>query len=547
MINQARVKRGMYFDSIVLMQVARALSEMEEVEDAALVMATATNLQLLADAGLAPFLGLTVSPGEGDVLMVVRASDETHAEAALEAAEARLLRSTREAAPARAGEMGRARQPHSLEAATAEQTYPPAGVAVISVPGMYAALEARQALRAGLHVFLFSDNVGLEEEIALKQLGAERGLLVMGPDCGTARLNGAGLGFVNVVPDGPVGIIGASGTGMQQVMCLLAQAGYGISQAIGCGGRDLSAEVGAMTTLQALRLLQSDAETRVIVLISKPPDPSVAERVLEVAASGEKAVVAIFLGADPTLWQGKYGTRVHIVSTLTEAARVAASLCETGKPQLSPVARGDTGDAQTRTGSPVKDHPAALSASAELQTARPPYLAALFSGGTLCDEALHIWSDHPGPVYSNIPLNPAWRWRETGTGSGHYALDLGADEYTRGRPHPMIDPEARLKYLRKAASDPQTGVILLDIVLGYCAHPDPAAVYGPVIQASLQQATQAGRRLNYVISLCGTEGDPQQLSRQESRLRAAGAEVYTSNAEAARRCLELLTKLQRDS
>jgi FdrA protein len=527
----------MYFDSITLMSVARAVSEMEGIEDAAAVMATPTNLQLLSEAGLAPFTGMTGEPGGSDVLIVVRASDEARAQAALDAAEARLLRTTREIPSAlhAAGESHNARQPRSLE--EARQRQPEANIALISVPGMYAALEAQQALRAGLHVFLFSDNVSLEDEVALKRLGARRDLLVMGPDCGTARLNGVGLGFVNVVPDGPVGIVGASGTGMQQVMCLLARAGYGISQAIGCGGRDLSAEIGAITALQGLRWLQEDAETRVIVLISKPPAPEVAEQVLAAAASGQKPVVVIFLGADPTAWQGRYGEHLHFARTLAEAAHIAAALCATSAAENSIAARENEPARQKMT--PVASGPAAPGGGRP-RTSGPPYLAGLFSGGTLCDEALHIWGERLGPVYSNIPLKPLWRWREDLKGQGHYTLDLGADEYTRGRPHPMIDPEARLKYLRAAASDPRTGVILLDIVLGYCAHPDPAAIYAPLIQETLQQASEAGRQLHYVVSLCGTEGDPQQLSRQQASLRAAGAEVYTSNAEAAEYCLELL-------
>jgi FdrA protein len=538
MINMARIKRGVYFDSITLMQVAHKLTEMEGIEQATALIATPTNLQLLTEAGLTPFIGVPDEPEESDLLIVVRASDEVRAEAALAAAEALLLRNVQgTTSRARASGLGELQQPRSLE--EARQMKPGASIAVISVPGAYAALEAAQALRAGLHVFLFSDNVSLEEEIALKRLGEERDLLVMGPDCGTARLNGVGLGFVNVVPDGPIGLVGASGTGMQQVMCLLAQAGYGISQAIGCGGRDLSSEVGAITTLRGLRLLQEDAQTQVIVLISKPPAPAVAERVLTAASSGNKPVVVIFVGSEPQAWPGNSGSQVHIARTLTQAAHMAVQICKTG-----------TIGQQTE-----KEHTAELlnprpssKASSEIEhtaeslnpRSSSNYLAALFSGGTLCDEALHIWGERLGPVYSNIPLNPAWSLQHAPTSQKHYALDLGADEYTQGRPHPMIDPSTRLKYLHEATSDPQVGVILLDIVLGYCAHANPAEVYAPVIQAALQQANQAGRSLHCIISLCGTEGDPQGLSQQAARLREVGAEVYTSNAEAAERCLLLL-------
>lgn len=528
MLNLARVKRRTYFDSITLMKLARALSEMEGVVDAAAVMATPANLQLLADAHLSPFSGLAEEPGSNDVLFVVRASAESHALAALEAAEALLLRQTHEM-HTESSETQHAHQPRSLE--EARRLHEQATIAVISVPGMYAALEAQQALRAGLHVFLFSDNVSLADEVALKRLGTERGLLVMGPDCGTARWNGVALGFVNVVPDGPVGIVGASGTGMQQVMSLLAEDGHGISQAIGCGGRDLSAEVGGSTTLQGLRLLQADEQTEVIVLISKPPAPVIAERVLDKAASGTKPVVAFFLGADLTAWQKRYAGKIFFASTLTKAAQRAGALCAAGK-----LAEASLSEAQV----PLKAQPVHLTMRAN----QPPYLAALYSGGTLCEEALHIWGEQLGPVYSNLPLKPAWQWQAQQAQPGHYALDLGADEYTRGRPHPMIDPEARMKYVREAIRNPQVGVILLDIVLGYCAHHNPSEIYAPLILESLQQARQHRRRLSYIVSLCGTVDDPQRLSYQEARLRDAGAEVYTSNAAAAARCLELLSAAQ---
>lgn len=522
MITRAWIRRGAYFDSITLMKVARSLLELEGVEDASALMATPANLEMLAEGGLAAFAGETGErePTSEDVLVVVRASDERLAEEALEAARGLLLGGEQAAHSGRVqgDEMPTTTLPRSLEEARAR--LPEAGLAVISVPGMYAVLEAAQALRAGLHVFLFSDNVSREDEIALKGLGEERDLLVMGPDCGTARLDGIGLGFVNVVPDGPIGLVGASGTGMQQVMCLLAEAGYGIAQAIGCGSRDLTEEVGGVTTLRGLHLLQEDEETRVIVLISKPPARAVAERVLEAARRSKKPVVVDFVGAQVADWQGRYGPSVYFARTLDEAARLAGALYASGQALPEPDTR----------------------ASSTFLRNGPPYLAALFSGGTLCEEALHLWGEQIGPLYSNLAHREEWSLDKKPKGSGHYALDLGADEYTLGRPHPMIDSAARLKYFYEAASNAEIGVILLDIVLGYCAHADPAAIYAPALQAAFEQARAEGRTLSCVISLCGTEGDPQQLSRQAASLRKAGAEVYTSNARAALRCLELVSQ-----
>lgn len=511
MVIKAHVKRNTYFDSITLMKIARSLTTMQGVEDASAIMATPPNLQLLAEAGLMP---LEHAAGPADVLFVVRASDEESADGALRAAEEQLAHRPTEQNRAIEGALP---QPRSIE--EAQHLQPDARIAVISVPGPYAALEAQQALRAGLHVFLFSDNVAVEDEVALKRMARERNLLLMGPDCGTALLNGAALGFVNVVLPGSIGIVGASGTGMQQVMSLIAEGGGGISQAIGCGGRDLSEAVGAITTLQGLRLLQEDAQTKVIVLISKPPAPAIAERVLQVASTGDKPVVVIFVGADHAALQRRYNGRLTIAHTLAEAAQQALLLSGVEIQLPSPV-----------------------SASSAFSASRG-YLAALFSGGTLCDEAMHIWAGQIGPIYSNIPLNPAWRLPEAGEGKrvqGHCAIDFGADEYTRGRPHPMIDPTLRLKRLQEEVSNADVRVILLDIVLGYCSHPDPASMYAPAIRVALAQASAANRPLTIVISLCGTEGDPQKLSRQAAQLREAGAAVFTSNAEAALYCIEAL-------
>jgi FdrA protein len=537
MVIKARVKRNTYFDSITLMKIARALTDMSGVEDAAAIMATEANLQLLHEAGLTPFDG---NAGASDVLFVVRASDESSAEAALQSAEEQL--SQRPVTTYAGGAISGQKQPRSLEQAL--QLHPDAGLAIISVPGPYAALESDRALRAGLHVFLFSDNVPLEDEIALKHLAQERGLLLMGPDCGTAMLNGVGLGFINVVPGGPIGIVGASGTGIQQVMSLIARQGSGVSQVIGCGGRDLTEEVGAITTLQGLRLLQEDEQTEVIVLVSKPPAPRMAERVLEAAVKGKKPVIVIFVGADHDALEKRYGNRVVVTRTLAEAARNAVSVCggtetTTGTWHVRP----------SKSAHPLETPLAGGAINRGDTINRPPttFLSALYSGGTLCDETMHLWAEAdtinrpPTPVYSNIPLKPEWRLVEGGQRpQAHCAIDFGADEYTRGRPHPMIDPSLRLKRLQVEASNPIVRAILLDIVLGYCSHPDPASVYAPAILAARKQADHDGRSLAFVVSLVGTEGDPQRLSAQAAKFRQAGAEVFTSNADAALRCIEVL-------
>src|SRR6266700_2685941 len=390
-------------------------------------------------------------------------------------------------------------------------------ITLMSVAGEHAWLEADQALQAGLNVFLFSDNVPIEQELRLKTLAVEKDLLLMGPDCGTAIINGVGLGFSNVVPQGSIGIVGASGTGMQQLICLIAAAGMGISQAIGTGGRDLSEAIGGVMMRRGLELLANDEQTEVIVLVSKPPAERVAREILA-AAQITKPVVVVFLGATPERFAAVAGN-AHMARTLTEGAELAISLAG--------------GDRMRIPGKDVLNKYDLAKEHAKLAPSQH-YIRALYSGGTLCDEAMLLLSEQLGPIASNIPLRSEWALAAGETFRGHTALDLGSDEFTRGRPHPMIDPTLRLQYLSSAAEDPETAVILLDIILGFCAHQNPAAVCVPAITQARTTATTAGRSLPVIVSLCGTEGDPQRLSLQRTALEAAGALVFESNEMAAR-------------
>ena len=509
MVIQALLKRNTYYDSITLMSIAQATKDLPGVEDSGAVMATEVNIELLHNANLLPSAFLAeqqIPPGSEDLMIVVRAIDEAAAQAALALAEERLTSrgdrgatSTAEILSARSLEMALKR----------DET---ANLAVISVAGEHAWLEAEQALRHGLHVFLFSDNVPVEQEQRLKALAVSKGLLFMGPDCGTAIINGVGLGFSNVVQRGSIGIVGASGTGMQQIICLIAAAGMGISQAIGTGGRDLSEAIGGVMMRRGLELLAHDEQTEVIVLVSKPPAERVAREILA-AAQINKPVVVVFLNAEPERFTG-IAQNISMARTLTEGAELAVWL-----------AGGD------RTRVPGKDtlNKHDLAAAGAKLAPSQRYIRALYSGGTLCDEAMLVLSEQLGPVSSNIPLRPEWLLAAGETFRGHTALDLGSDEFTRGRPHPMIDPTLSLQYLTRAAEDPETAVILLDIVLGFCAQQNPASFYAPAIAQAREKSKAAGRSLPVIISLCGTEGDPQRLSMQRTALKAAGALVYESN------------------
>jgi succinyl-CoA synthetase alpha subunit len=384
-----------------------------------------------------------------------------------------------------------------------------ANLALISTPGEYAAAEAFKALSLGLNVMLFSDNVELKDEIALKRFAQERDLIVMGPDCGTAIINGIPLAFANVVRRGIIGVVGASGTGLQQVTCLVDRWGGGISQAIGTGGHDLHRDVGGISMLQGLKALAADPSTSVIVLISKPPSPEVAGKVLEAAGSAGKAVVVNFLGADPDPVRGG---NLYPAETLEDAAAAAVALADGKTPKA------------------VNVTPSSIAPLVPGQR----YVRGLYSGGTFCYEASLLLKKKLGQINSNTPVEPGDRLSDVWTSRKHTVIDLGDDLFTRGRPHPMIDHRLRNERLIKEASDPEVAVILLDIVLGYGSHPDPAAEMVPVIQKARDLASDAGRHLAVIAFVCGTAADPQNLSRQETALREAGVILAQSNAQAVR-------------
>jgi succinyl-CoA synthetase alpha subunit len=503
---------NLYRDSVSLMQLSATLAARPGVRHASAVMATEANLELLRAAGLR--VG-DVAARPSDLLIAIEGEEDALADA-MAAAEAALTE-----VPPRAGDGGGYRRapPRSIEMALDD--LPTASLALISTPGEYAAAEAWKALRLGLHVMLFSDNVALEDEIALKRYAREHDLLVMGPDCGTAIVGGVPLGFANVVRRGAIGAVAASGTGLQQVTCLIDRLGAGISQAIGTGGHDLHARVGGITMLQGLEALAADPATRVIVLISKPPDPEVAARVLAAAQRAGKPVVVNFLGADPARIAG---AKLHAARTLEDAARMAVGLIDGGaldQPEL-------------QDGPDVPE----LAPRAPAQR----YIRGLYSGGTFCFEALLLLSDTFGRVRSNTPLDPDSALRDVWQSVGHTVIDLGDDQFTRGRPHPMIDQSLRNERILKEAADPEVAVILLDVVLGYGAHPDPAAEIAPVIRKARSLAAQDGRTIAFVGTVCGTAGDPQNLARQEAALAEAGVLLADSNAQAVRLAARLAAR-----
>jgi FdrA protein len=513
MVVRIQIEPNSYFDSVALMAVASVVNRLPGVDLAALLMGTSANLELLRDSGLWDERLETVSPN--DLVIAVRASDDAAAERAIDEAVHRLRSSARISQVSEAKVTLRTLR-------TALRQVSQASVVAISVPGPYAPIEAEEALRADRHVFLFSDNVPIEEEVRLKELAQERGLLLMGPDCGTAFIAGLGLGFMNAVRRGPIGIVAAAGTGLQQLASLIDWFGSGISHGIGTGGRDLDARVGGRSMLAGLQALAHDLATQVIVLVSKPPAPEVAEKVLAFAAACAKPVVATFIGPTAPVTEG-----VHVAANLTEAARLAVHLA--------------TGQSVADLDLPGRQE-ALARVRAERSRLAPTqrYLRGLYSGGTLCDEAMVLLQPRIGPIRSNIPLQPELRLTDPHRSEEHTFVDLGSDEFTVGRPHPMIDQTIRLERFRREAADPTVAGILLDLVLGYGAASDPAAELAPAIREARVEAERTGRILPCIVALVGTLSDPQDYARQRRTLEDAGAIVVPSNALAAELAAELI-------
>ena len=527
----AFIHPNVYKDSVALMRVAQQLLALPDVVNATLQMGTSANKEILQEAGL--LTRELNGAGPSDIMVAVQARTLSACEAAGVECKAQLAGTSTGRAHSAAHEVMAARTLSMGLAAMAG-----ANIAQISVPGAYAAAEALKAVKLGLNVFMFSDNVSVAQEVAIKQEAAQRGLLVMGPDCGTAIIGGVPLGFANNVRRGSIGLVAASGTGLQEVTTQIHRMGGGVSHAIGTGGRDVYAQVGAATMLQGIALLAKDPATQVIVIVSKPPAPEVTAKVFAALQAARKPAVVLLLGsalqapANQThehpqaaalrrpppvgvkeTWGGPaFPCEIRVVRTLVDCA--AAAL------QLAGI-------------KPTPPQHYAIPRKPEF-AASQKHLRALFSGGTFAAEAQVIWAKSWLHVWSNVPLNPALALANPRKGSrGHTALDLGDDAFTVGRPHPMIDQTARIERLLQEAADPSVRVILLDVVIGWGAHPDPAGELAVAIAQAKRIAAKANRELAVTGFVCGTELDPQVLAKQEATLRAVGMVLAGNSANAA--------------
>lgn len=498
------IRSNAYYDSVTLMRISTEAGKLPGVSHVLVGMGTELNKDTLKNVELLTKAAENASPN--DLMIGVRADGDDIIDEVFKKIEEMFSKRKNTSSDEkqknyeRIEEVGRLNEGYNM--------------AVISVPGAYAAREAKNALNQGMHVFLFSDNVTVDEEIELKDLANKKGLLLMGPDCGTAIINGVPLGFANRVRRGNIGIVGASGTGTQQVTTLIDTLGAGVSQVIGTGGRDLSQRVGGRTTLAALDALNEDEETEVVVIISKPPAPEIAEKIFNKARNMKKKVILCLLGA-------------KLIDNLPENIIQCTSLEETAVKASSIALNRDVGLNQKAEN---------LYLIEEFKRMRKPeqkYVRALFGGGTLCDETMTLFRQKNIPMFSNIPLNEMEALENVEKSQGNTFLDMGDDYFTRGKPHPMIEPSLRTKRIIADALDEETAVMLLDIELGHGCHPDPAgvAVYGA--EEANKKLQMEDRRVLWIAALIGTADDPQNMQEQIKKLRDAGFVIYESNIRAA--------------
>ncbi len=499
------IKKNQYYDSVFLMGVNKRLSEADGVVESAVLMASEANKQTLAKMGVSDLRLDAATPN--DLVVVIIGEPQSSMDSLLEQFDQFL----------EGAATGKSRSSlHTLQDGL--DVKPDATLAVISVPGEYAAREARLAVEHGLNVFLFSNNVSLEDEIEIKRLAQNRGVLVMGPDCGTSILNGVGIGFANRVRSGSIGVIGPSGTGLQEFTCLVHHLGNGISHAIGTGSRDLLDPVGGVTTLAALWALEKDPKTAVITILSKPLSQNMIATLKDAFAKCTKPIVACFLGIQEEVsGAGEYFQQAR---TIDEAAALAIRM-----PGLK---LGDEVDSGL------------IPVLARTRKPEQRYIRGVFAGGTFCYQSQQILRAHQIEVWSNSPIDKRYSLPDPDRSQNHTLVDMGDDIYTRGRPHPMIDGSQRARRIIAEAQDPTVAVILLDFILGYNSSMDPVNDLLPAIHTARKIAAGRGAKIVFVASITGTELDPQGYDTQEKALRDAGVFTFKSNASATEFCVNLL-------
>jgi FdrA protein len=501
------VKKNFHRDSVQLLHLSEEAKKIEGIKDAAVVMGTTTNKEILQKLNLLTDEGRAAL--ESDMILAVMADSQSAIDEAMKQIEEMVLKPP----------TAKGRSFYSVDAAL--QAIPDANLAIVSIPGEHAREVVLKLLDKGLSVHLFSDHVPAEYELELKQYARERGLLVMGPGAGTSIIGGKAIAFANVVKKGKIGVVAAAGTGLQEVTVLLSEAGLGVSEALGTGGGDVKSKIGGITTLQSLDALEHDPATSAVLVVSKPPDADVKRIVLDhIANKTKKQYVTCFVGPESYAVPATVRGRVKATKTLHAAVVEAIRAAEPNRHT----------EITKRFSIPQSELSALASKISKGLSEKQRYVRGLYTGGTFAYEALVILGRMIGDVYSNAPIDPRMKLADSYKSNKDSIVDLGEEEFTVGRAHPMIDPTIRKMRLVEEAKDPEVAVIMMDFMLGYGSHSDPAGAMLSAISEAKKIAEKDGRILPILAHVCGTEQDPQPLSEQVAKLRNVGVEVFPTNA-----------------
>ena len=509
---QIKIKKNTYFDSVSLMSISTKANQIEDVKQVMIGMGTDMNKEVIRNVGMGT--SEIEDAGTGDLMIALETDNADAVDTIFEEIDSLFVR-----------KFDKVKKGETVykTIGSAVKGNEDANIAVISVNGAFAAREAKKAIENDLHVMLFSDNVSIEDEVELKQSAHEKGLLMMGPDCGTAIINGVGLCFANKVRKGNIGIVAASGTGAQEMSVLIHDFGYGVSQLIGLGGRDLSEEVGGIMMIDGIKALERDESTEVIVLVSKPPAKSVEKKIVDLAKNSEKPFVIFFLGGNVDVQEA---SGVYYEKRSKDAAIRAVTLAGANKDKLEtdPVNKALINEIKAKLADGQK------------------YIRGLFAGGTLCDETMYAAMEKLDNVYSNISPNAEFKLKDNNQSKENTFIDFGSDEFTSGKPHPMIDPSTRIDRFLKEAADPEVAVIVLDFVLGYGSHEDPAGVMVATIKEAKENAEKEGRYLEVIGYVLGTDEDVQNKEEQVQKLQDVGVTVPSSNQNTGILAREIVLK-----
>ena len=508
MINKLIVEKNRYVDSVTLMQVRAKAMKIAGAVIAEVQMATPANIDILKELEFE----VPTDAGSNDLVCGIRAENEEAAEKILKVID---------------GVLNHRVESDENYTSLDEINFAETGynLAQISLPGEYAAKEAQKAMEYGCDVFIFSDNVSIEEERALKEYGHAHGKLVMGPDCGVGLSDGVCLGVGSIVKKGNVGIVGASGSGSQEVACVIEKCGYGVTEIIGTGGRDLAKEIGGITMMDGIRRLENDPETKVIVLVSKLADTQVMEEILAFADNMTKPVVAVFLGGNKKMYEGH---RVIGVMNLEEAGLKAVELLTGKKEHLG------YSDAELE---------AIANREIEKLHMNQKYFRGLFCGGTFTEESLIYFNQHntENQLYTNLNNRYATQLEDAETSKGHTILDLGAENFTEKAPHPVFEPSLRVDRLKKELEDPDVAVVMIDFITGPAVAEDPFSD----LAAVAREANSSDRHITFIGAVCGSEEDPQNVTEMSKLLRDSGFIVTGSNYQSTKLASMMMEKLGR--